>query len=454
MDCALYKLDSNIPAGFVKAMMKGNSYDRTVIMFGYVENILQDSVSWLPDGSVQALFSAFETGNFDQVLSVVVADINLVSTIDNFLIQNSPSIFGLQLQEGTAEALFAFAMTGNISEDITSNLFGQEREITSLQNLYNSEWIKEGICSWADQVLGFPAGQVYGIYKAYNSLQHARTLSSFWSQGIDELSALAESAIFASAQEDWVAGQLDNYIADHATATAEEIATEKLKLLDQSVRDPGALKEIKSTNSSSSDQLKAEAIAFLVTMVINYIFSDEIAAFEQAIGLVPGTGSMLVGIAVQFLCLPGVPWIAIGIFVLVNLFGYYKTELICTADGYYPKLETAPDPNVWDNPGLGWFDGMDSNTRQAKFVESAQYKANRLIADLYEMPARTGDEELVPTQVMTGRWEDVQAWQGLLPGTICKRFGGKVEGGLCAGTKAGMWASKQMNEEGITYIAF
>ncbi len=452
LDCALYKMDSNVPAGFTKAMMKGNAYDRTVVMYGYVENILQGEADWLPDGSVQALFGAFETGDYSQVLAVTVADANITSIIDDYLTEHSPEIFGLSLQEGTTEALFAFAITGDLSENLSLNIDGQTREIKSLQNLYSSEWVESSICKWADKVLGFPAGKAYDMYKAYEAFEDARFVSSFWSADIDTILGLQDTVAFVSGQEAWVSNQMSGWLADNATASAKDIANQQIKFVQKSTTEATSQAGMKELGKSKADVQLKEATAAIISIVINLAFSEQIADVEQAIGLVPGTGSMLVGMLVQLAFNLPISPISIGLFVVMNLFGYYKTELICTADGYYPRVEEAPDPDVWDNPGLGSFNAMNNNTREAKFIESAQYKANRLIADLYEMPARTGDETLVPTQVMTGRWEDVQAWQGLLPGTICKRFGGNIEEGLCAGTKAGMWANPQTIE--YTHIGF
>ena len=195
-------------------------------------------------------------------------------------------------------------------------------------------------------------------------------------------------------------------------------------------------------------QIKAEIITFIITMV----FAKQIAAFEEALGLVPGTGAMLVGIAVQMIMGLAVPWLQIAMFVLVNLFGFYKTIIVCTADGYYPAIERRPDSGRSDSPGLGEFDGMDANARKAGYMKAAQYKANRLVGDLYEMPTRTGDKKLVPTQVMTARWEDANQWSPLIEGTICSNLKRDRDRNVCEGTRAGIWGNLQMQT--YTHIGF
>ena len=138
-------------------------------------------------------------------------------------------------------------------------------------------------------------------------------------------------------------------------------------------------------------------------------------------------------------------------FVALNLFGFYKTEYLCTPDGYYPKLESPPDPGVWDVSGIDYFDALKPKIREAKYIESAQYKANRLIGDLLEMPVKREDEKLVPTQIMTGRSEDVRSWAPYIQ-SICDKVGGKPKNGLCQGTKAGIWANPQTTS--YTHIGF
>ncbi|OQB05633.1 MAG: hypothetical protein BWY19_00902 [bacterium ADurb.Bin212] len=174
---------------------------------------------------------------------------------------------------------------------------------------------------------------------------------------------------------------------------------------------------------------------------------------EEALGLVPGSLGQLVLSCLIF----GPTPLAIAAFIITNLFGVYKTLLRCTADGYYPSLESPPDSSIWDNPGFGTFDGMKSKEREANNIKAAQYKADRLIKDVLEMAELTGDKTLVPVQIMTGRKEDVIANVDMVNYTICPKVGyGSVYPGtgICSGfrSRSGLWQNPQT--VAYTHIGF
>jgi len=183
------------------------------------------------------------------------------------------------------------------------------------------------------------------------------------------------------------------------------------------------------------------------------IVSIVTSVVEEALGLVSGSLGQL---ALSCLVFGPTP-LAIVTFLITNLFGVYKTLLRCTADGYYPSLESPPDSSIWDNPGLGTFDGMNSKEREANYIEAAQYKADRLIKDVLEMAELTGDETLVPVQIMTGRKEDIIANVDMVNYTICPKvgYGNAYPGtGICSGfrSRSGLWQNPQTVS--YTHIGF
>ena len=188
--------------------------------------------------------------------------------------------------------------------------------------------------------------------------------------------------------------------------------------------------------------MRAELISFVITTV----FSEQIGQAEEAIGLVPGTGGMLVGMAVSYLLGAAVNPAVIAIFVIQNLFGVYKQVLVCTADGYYPGIESEPDPSVVDFAGLGKFNGRNQKLVKENYIKAAQYKARTLAGDALMLSERIGDELAIPSQIMVGRQEDVDYWSYKTDEVICSKVGG------CAGTRAGMWKNPQTTF--YTHIGF
>jgi hypothetical protein len=107
---------------------------------------------------------------------------------------------------------------------------------------------------------------------------------------------------------------------------------------------------------------------------------------------------------------------------------------------------------------LGQFDGMSDKAREQNFIAAAQYKANTLVTDLLTMSTRTGDDNLVPIQIMTGRVEDVipvAGPEGLVANVICPKVGASAptDNAVCGGGSwAGVWANPQTTA--WTHIGF
>lgn len=419
IDCTLRKVPGvgqYIPAGFTWAMQSGNSYIKTVAWVSFTENLLKDQ-DILPEGiDLVPIYNFFESPNDDvrgNLQNLVQSGIT--DALDSFLIANSPSIMGITLQPGTAEGLLAFIKTGDFNQAIDG--------IVPLGDLYSGDWVAGKVSVFADKKLGLPSGTTFKIYSMYKTLNKSKELVSIWSK-VENYTSLV------SGNEALTEELVNNY-----ENNIEKMANDKLNQSKIAVK-----------------QVKAEIVSFILTT----IFSDQIASFEKSIGLTPGSGSIVVGMMVQWAFgLPISPY-ALMAFVAMNLFGYYKTELICTADGYYPRVEDSLDSGKWDVAGLGEFDGMNETIKEKKFIEAAQYKANRLVGDLLEMPAKTGDETLVPTQIMIGRWEDVSYWSPLVGSTICEQTEASDPDdgeGVCDGSsRAGLWQNPQTTA--WTHIGF
>lgn len=243
---------------------------------------------------------------------------------------------------------------------------------------------------------------------------------------------------------DWATQRLTAFADDFLNlppGTSYQVLTmyRRVNSLQAALLQPGAdLAQIRSEIVS----LRAEIISFVITTV----FAEQIADAEQAIGLVPGTGGILVGMAVSYLLGAAINPAVIAIFVLQNLFGVFKQELVCTADGYYPLTDERPDYVALDVGDLGNFDGMSEGEVKENYIKAAQYKARSLAGDALMLSERIGDELAIPSQIMVGRQEDVDYWAYKTDEVICSKVGG------CAGTRAGMWKNPQTTF--YTHIGF
>ncbi len=402
-DAKLYQVDQNIPAGFVKTMYSGNGVQRTAMLMSYAKNALGtlsfNGVSYnkldLGIDLYNSLTSFFQNPKgFD--LDTMVKN-GKMANLDSWIDGKLGNLLGFQLQPGTFTALAYGLKNGNFTADIT--IPGVGTPIKSLENIYK-DWGISKITGWADKALGLPSGTAFTIYTTYREI-------------------VAANAAISSANMA-VAGAAD--AATGGAAEAKNLVTANKQLADAK----GNLSNVESAG-----------IAF----VVNLVFSKQIGQFETAVGLVPGTGSMLVSMLIT-----GFNPISVAIFVLMNLFGVYKTEVTCTADGYYPGVDAKPDPSVSDNGNLGTFNGLDPTAKKSGYITAAQYKAKTLAGDVLALSERTGDALAIPSQIMTGRQEDVDYWQYKVDDVICSKVGG------CSGSRAGLWVNPQTTN--YTHIGF
>lgn len=421
MDCMLHKVDPNIPVGFSYAVFKLGGYSRTLALVSYLNNAISkdDAHKFFGDAGCAAITNfisgpAGVKGNIDTLLLSVGFD-----KIDQYL---GDKIFGgvlfstgtpgsgIGYKTGTAKELFNFIKTGSLD---------------GLKSIYGGQWVENAICGWTDTKLGLPTGMSRQIYEQYKEWGFEGTLDWMSTVGFEKIGKSIITSFLAKKLG------VDPEDAAFLYNFAEKLMT--------------------SVKISSAD------IGQLALIVIKLLFAKQLAAIDQALGLVPGSMMAIVSWGLMELFSFGDPIAAIVGFILMNLFGVYKVEYICTADGYYPVLGNKLDSNKWDVANLGPFNGMNQKARKLAYIDAAQYKANKLIEDLYEMPARTGDEKLVPLQVMTGRQEDVDMWKPLLTDTVCKLTGGggpSNGSSLCDGwnSRAGMWANPQTVS--YTHIGF
>ena len=385
-DAKLYQVDKNFPPGFTRTMLSGSGFEKTVMLTNLVTNYL---------GSLETM--GVSIGDVDAVKAIIgdlqsfignPSDFDLDALVQNGKLPNFDKWLTSKLDEvfgvSFQEGTFMALAYGLKTGNYWQDkyLTGNGQEINGLKTIY-TDWAVNKITNFADGALGLPAGTAYKTYSMYHDLVAARA-------------ALA------------------------VAKTADEI-------------------------NNAQQQLTAVK-AIIISFVVTTLFSKQIGQVESALGLVPGSGALLVSMAVSYLLGAAISPVTLVIFIAINLFGVYKVELWCTADGYYPLIESPPDSMVFDNGNLGIFNGMDANARKQGFVQAAQYKARTLAGDALMLSERIGDETAIPSQIMVGRQEDADYWSYKIDDVICSKIGG------CEGTRAGMWKNPQTTS--YTHIGF
>lgn len=439
IDSMLYQQDNNIPPGFAAAMFEGNNKTRANALLAWFRNsVISGKLFGLEVSPLlgDVLIYAADTLQWgsDAAFANFVTS-GKIKEVDNIIRQKFKEVIGIDLAPDTFTALFAgWKNGGDFSKGITVTSGSSTFNLPALKEVYVNYFATK-ITGWLDKVLGFDTGSTYKIYKATQDL-----IKSISAYHLSEVQLASSQADLATHTMNYT-NNLAEY-GEHDPRTIGEAA--QIDTAKEGVQTGTA-----KMDSSRSNMTGYEAA--LVTLVITTIFSDQLAAIDQALGLTPGSSAMLVGIGVQLLFSLPVPWLTVAIFVLSNLFGYYKIELKCTADGYYPEMEQAPSSNVKDNGGLGVFNGLNANTKKTNFVKAAQYKARVLLGDVLSMPKKFADQEMTPSQIMTGRKEDVDYWLPLTSEVIYKYTGMPDENGNIP-SRAGLWYNPQTT--GYTHIGF
>lgn len=404
LDCVLYKLDKDIPAGFTKAMLSGDNKDMVGGIATYLLNKLMNNSSIgqdIPPVMRSALISYLQGNISSQDLVNTVAGAG-IDFLDNWLVNNSPSIFGMNIfQPGMFKGIVALVQSGNFNtEAVLSGIV-----FPALNKVMGTKTLASQISKWVDDKLGMPSGITFAIYTYYTNKK------ATWL----DLAAMLLPEKFA--------GYLEK----------------AQKFYDLFKQAKGGI----STSGGAADA---------INRAINIVGLDKVIGWaDEKLGLPPGTlQHIIIGIVTS-----NPEEILKGVITL--LFGVHSIDVVCTANGNYPSMESTPDATKWDVANLGNFDGMSTTARQQGYMRAAQYKAGQLVFDMLAARDRTGDADLVPTQIMTGRVEDVGPNATLVQDTICDRAGSSSlqdNTAICSGwrSRAGVWANPQTTA--WTHIGF
>jgi len=422
VDSLAYQLDRNIPPGFARALFEGNAKTRADMLYAWLRNGITSGKlfgSEIDAGLRPALAYLIDTaviGNKEAFDSFLGSGID---TFDRYFSEQFNNLFGVNFIPGTFKALVAGTMQGgNYSADFEYTTgSGQKYKFESLKTVYTNFFVGEA-SKWLDNTLGLPKGtsmELYKVYRAYEAYRGAKT------------AYVAAGAVYQTTQRAFESGQLLN-----GQSVTQEMVNSTKSSLD------GA-----QTKVDNARQIMNQLAATVATTIVNAIFEDTFTEVDQSIGLVPGSTSMVVGQLIGSLFNVAMNPLLFGAsFLVLNLFGVHKVELRCTADGYFPELGSVPSSNVADVGYLGVFDGANSEISKQKYIEAAQYKARRLLGDVLEMPEKLNDRSMTPSQIMTGRKEDVDYWFNKTSEVIYKYTGGPDKNGDLP-SRAGLWYNPQ-----------
>lgn len=330
MDTALFKLDGNFPLGFAESFFSSTATEETrndaALLFA-INKLSSDSSNWndffnifsssqIENGrfdiasvkSFRSLLSGLSCGELAEGESCQSKFFSTILTANGGAFTNYAygqidswfaQAFGTDLDQKIFKGLLAWGATGELDGSYSyPGADGKPITVASLQDSVEG-WASEKIFSWADDSLGFGGGVTKAIYQNGKQLYDAYKNFSF----IQNNSDFAVGFKFAK--------------ADTPIDQLEKIGSDK--------------------RSAAKTEFKQAEMAF-VTFAVTTIFKSQIGRMEQKLGLVPGTGTMAVGMLVNLAFGVPVDPITLAVFIGMNLFGYYKTvvKIRATADGYYP----------------------------------------------------------------------------------------------------------------------
>lgn len=472
-DIALYRVDPRVPKGFSSMMLginpscsktrqatKESCQNNALLAYGF--NVIFDNHpknDHSSDGDqINAVRNIFFK-NTDSILAVddFLAAIDGLNASGQQLITNIVSnkqLFDLLNFEFKTVVQEAFDL--NLSDDLAKNVFG-------------------GLMAWADTGKLDGSINVGFDYNGDNKVD-----------GNDKLTSLQDTA------EDWASNRIFRWADSHIGFDA---GTSKL-LYDNSKAFFASFKDYTYIRSHGVEQIDAKfggatgkysgktnaeiqksvkdsfrkATAEFVTFAVTTIFKSQIAKAEQKLGLVPGTGAMLVGMLVNLAVGVPVDPITIALFIGLNLFGYYKVVVQArgTADGYYPyrgsygsytvggveilatdvratdgttSLMTSSKTSYYQYPSadlpLGEFDARDDKLYKSALKEAAKTKVEGLLTDMATAPERwsaaTGTDMyvLMPSQIFTMLPEHIDNLNGYISRPPCRSQQNIVDNGGC-----------------------
>ncbi|MFY9484497.1 MAG: hypothetical protein WAP74_02650 [Patescibacteria group bacterium] len=365
------------------------SQRKSEFQFRLIDNQLYKADINIPAGFARAMF---EGTTQERTTSLLNYAENLI---------NNHNILGIHLAQGSLDAARAYLRDSsgqNYDRLVQTGALGSLDQFVIQKKLFGDLW-KPGTTQALFQ---------YGRTGALGNLNTPGTIVGIYGQW-----AVSQAFQFLDSKMGWQVGNAAQiYFATqnflHAKA-AFAAAQSTFTLGNPAIQDAG---------SKLSD-----AYTLMITIVVTIVFAKQVGQMEQALGLVPGTGAILIGMGIAALMGAALNPITLGLFIALNLFGFNKVKIfvLCTGDGYYPQIEPL-NPNL--AIGLPEFNGMAATEYRAGLKQAARVRVNGLISDMMEMPYYFIDKNFVgvrqkepdfstkPVQIITARQQDLLAFFG------------------------------------------
>lgn len=344
--------------------------------------------------------------NRGQLLAQAFSEGGIFSDIQNRVFPHG--VFGeIALPRGTFAAMVGFAFNGNARDFQVNGV-----NVKGLGNLFNTRWAMEVGAGYIGKLLGVEKQVLvdafkltYDFYKAFTAWNSAASNpQAFFAAGTDGAKQVAKL----------VEGGM-------TTQEAQAAVTKQL-----------------------NGQMYAAAIA-LGIFALNLLIGKQLAKFETAIGLPPGTILQALSLVLTAILVGTGPmfFVGLGIFVLTTLlgFGFVKTTIRATADGYYPlrgklgdetrpgylgiQYNQFPSSDIVDENGavlphraLGEFDPTKEAQKKEGFTKAARAKVKGLITDILSMEKYARAARLVSDADTEQNQKDLELIRELKPRQI------------------------------------
>ena len=542
MDIGLWKLDDNVFPGFSNILMNGSPDARVAGFAKYFENGLTNGhlfgIKFDRLSGAELLIANFAMQFLDH--KFINPDKNALqnsfldfaggpglSAMTDWVVKNSKDWFGFKLPPDIFKGLMVGLCTGkwgltDVSLDqVTGSSSAQTTDVgrgIKLPTLgaalvsFGSNWV----FNWADKTFKWKVGTALTIFlKSYELYKNIKLISDLQSiktlKDLADASGATKAAVAAAAGVKDVGEIKDAKALDDATAAAEAAAALIILRLIVYFVSPAIQRTIYAVWGDDIRQFEADnglvpgSLDILINAVIDLVVAILLVALVWALTataiLGPETGAIIMGAALLLvsILLNALLFVAIPLFILSNLFGVYEVDIYCTADGYYPYIDSArstrhsgflgvnhqynqtypPSYVTKDNDisGLGIWGGKINGRQeevtkimQNNSIAAAQYKAKTLIGDLLNLQKFTkyndsSNEPTVPIQIMTGRQVDVDYWSSTIGTNMCQARLGKeytsvngicgrvnARGEMTSTTRMGVW--KNLQNVAFTHIGF
>ena len=505
MDAVLWTKDHNIFPGFSYMLFEGSPEQKNVALCTYLKNAFVTGTffgkssaqlqkieaatglnlwDWTKIASFIKEMGDMTSGKIDanQVLADACGDPEHgpVADLSKFISHYSENWFGFKIDVPYAKAGLVGIITGHYGfnfrpdkGDFTNPTDGKTYQ--TIGGLYKEDFFNRSMLkpfAWADKQAGWKPGTAQAVYtqgvylfKSANTLRELETLEKLQ----NEKDQVMLDALWSGKTNAEAIDIANNSTAGKSLAAAQARDSGTEALAD---KQGGA-----TTNKYSATKIfvKEQIVLYVGKLLgdaimrwINTKNAQNIADMETRNSLVPGSLSTLINSAVSYGAANATIWIynqtlnaganmsflgpaalyvALALFIGTNLFGFYDSDLKCSADGYYPEIETPSIANDSES-GLGEWDGMNDAESQQKTIASAQYKAKRLIQDVLEMHKNPKYSDVIPSQILTGRNEDVLALNDSITENMCSQIGLIAIAGVCGGDTQ---AAVQQRDETTTY---